>query len=36
MCSDDDCFLATEGIEIENNRDLSDSAYVSDNLFSGM
>ena len=34
--SDDDCFLATEGIEIENNRGVLDFASVSDDLFSGM
>ena len=35
MWSDDDFLIATNGIEIENNRNNKDFAYVNDILFSG-
>ena len=36
MYSDDDYFLSTPGIDIYNDRDEEDIAYVLDNLFSGI
>jgi hypothetical protein len=35
MWSDDDFLIATNGIEIENNRSNKDFAYVNDILYSG-
>ena len=35
MCSDDKLFLQTPGIEIYNDRNQKDWAFVADNQFSG-
>ncbi len=36
MCSDDEDFLSTPGIEIQNDRNQKDIAYVENNQFSGI